>query len=62
MVIKREKRKADDIHKHCGTCKAHKTIRRERERGEELVIFISIAAPARPIKPSGRREREEKSW
>ena len=52
---KRERRRAGDIYEHCDTCKTHKTIRKKRER-EELVIFISIATPARPIKPSEERE------
>ena len=53
----------DDINKPCDSCKTYKTIKkreREREKKRESIIFISLAAPARPIKPP-RRERERES-
>ena len=41
----RESGKAGDIYKHCGTARPIKHQKEERERGENLVIFISVAGP-----------------
>ena len=41
----RERRKPGDIYKHCGTARPIIPSEGEKERGEKLVIFISIAAP-----------------